>query len=94
LLEKLNKAGTTILVITHDMTLVSEHAKRVIVMNEGAVLYDGSTRGFFSDKELLDKAGIIAPMAVRLSHEYRKKNPDCPCLINAKEWSTALNRYK
>ena len=77
LLEELNKAGTTILAITHDMTLVSEHTKRVIVMHNGAVTYDGSTRGFFSNEELLDKAGIIAPMAVRLSHEYKKKNPIC-----------------
>ena len=94
LLEELNKAGTTILAITHDMTLVSEHTKRVIVMHNGTVTYDGSTRGFFSNEELLDKAGIIAPMAVRLSHEYRKKNPSSPCLMNAKEWVTALNQSK
>ncbi|MGD0995486.1 MAG: energy-coupling factor transporter ATPase [Candidatus Bathyarchaeia archaeon] len=90
LLEELNKAGTTILAITHDMTLVSEHTKRVIVMHNGAVTYDGSTRGFFSNAELLDKAGIIPPMAVRLSHEYKKKNPSSPCLMNAKEWVAAL----
>ncbi|MGD0204594.1 MAG: energy-coupling factor transporter ATPase [Candidatus Bathyarchaeia archaeon] len=90
LLEELNKAGTTILAITHDMTLVSEHTKRVIVMHNGAVTYDGSTRGFFSNAKLLDEAGIIPPMAVRLSHEYKKKNPSSPCLMNAKEWVAAL----
>ena len=90
LLEELNKAGTTILSITHDMTLVSEHTKRVIVMHSGTVLYDGSTRGFFSDKELLDKAGIIPPMAVRLSHAYKEKNPSSPCFMNANEWVNAL----
>jgi energy-coupling factor transport system ATP-binding protein len=74
LLEELNKAGTTILAITHDITMVSEHTKRVIVMYNGAVTYDGSTRGFFADAKLLDEAGIIPPMAVRLSHEYKKKN--------------------
>jgi len=91
LLEELNGAGTTILAITHDMTLVSEHTKRVIVMHNGTVLYDGSTRGFFANEELLEKAGIIAPLAVRLSHAYRKKNPSSPCLMNAEEWITALN---
>ena len=94
LLEELNKAGTTILAITHDRTLVSEHTKRVIVMHNGAVTYDGSTRGFFSNEELLEKAGIIAPMAVRLSHEYKKKNPSATCLLNAKEWVTAINAFK
>ena len=90
LLEDLNKAGTTILVITHDMTLVSEHTKRVIVMHNGSVLYDGSTRGFFSNEELLDQADIIPPMAARFSLEYKKKNPSAPDLMNVKEWVTAL----
>jgi ABC-type multidrug transport system ATPase subunit len=92
LLEELNKAGTTILAITHDMTLVSEHTKRVIVMHNGTVLYDGSTRGFFSDKKLLDEACIVPPMAVRLSHEYNRKNASSPCLMNTKEWVTALKQ--
>ena len=90
LLGELNRAGTTILAITHDMTLISEHTKRVIVMHNGAVLYDGSTRGFFSDKELLDKSCIVPPMAVRLSNEYRKKNPTSPCFLNTDEWTEAL----
>jgi energy-coupling factor transport system ATP-binding protein len=94
LLEELNKAGTTILVITHDMTLVSEHTKRVIAMHNGVVLYDGSTRGFFSNEELLDKADIIPPMAARFSLEYKKKNPFAPNLMNVKEWVTALNHVK
>jgi energy-coupling factor transport system ATP-binding protein len=91
LLEELNKAGTTILAITHDMTLVSEHTKRVIVMHNGTVLYDGSTRGFFSNEELLNEADIIPPMAARFSLEYKKKNPSAPNLMNVKEWITALN---
>ena len=73
------------------MTLVSEHTKRVIVMHSGTVLYDGSTRGFFEDEELLQKSGIIPPMAVRLSHAYMKKHPFSPCLMNTNEWVTALN---
>ncbi len=91
LLEELNEAGTTILAITHDMTLISEHTKRVIVMHNGTVLYDGSTRGFFSNEEYLEKSGIIPPMAVRLSHAYRKKHPSSPCLMNTEEWVAALN---
>ncbi len=92
LLEELNKAGTTILAITHDMTLVSEHTKRVIVMHSGSVLYDGSTRGFFANGDLLEKSGIIPPMAVRLSHAYIKNHPTAPCLMNAKEWVSALKK--
>ena len=94
LLGELNKAGTTILAITHDMTLVSEHTKRVIVMHEGTVMYDGLTSGFFADEDLLRKAGIIPPMAVRLSHAYRGKYSNAEetaFLMNAKAWAKALN---
>ncbi len=90
LLEKLNNQGTTIVAITHDMTLVSEHTKRVIVMYHGGVIFDGSTRAFFSNEGLLEKAAIIPPLAVRLSHAYVKKHPQSPYLINAKEWVEAI----
>jgi len=91
LLEKLNIQGTTIVAITHDMTLISEHTKRVIVMYHGGVIYDGSTRAFFSNEDLLDKAAIIPPLAVRLSHAYVKKFPGSSYLINAKEWVEAIS---
>ncbi|HTY74552.1 MAG TPA: hypothetical protein VMD05_03200 [Candidatus Nanoarchaeia archaeon] len=74
------------------MTLVSEHAKRVIVIHNGAVLYDGSTRGFFSDKKLLDESCIIPPMAVRLSHDYLKLDNSAPCMMNTKEWVNAIKQ--
>lgn len=61
-------------------------------MHSGSVLYDGSTRGFFANENLLEKSGIIPPMAVRLSHAYMKKHPAAPCLINAKEWVSALKK--
>jgi energy-coupling factor transport system ATP-binding protein len=91
LLENLNRQGTTIVVITHDMTLVSEYTKRVIVMYHGGVIYDGPTRAFFSNEELLDKAAIIPPLAVRLSHAYVNKHPGSPYLMNAREWIEAIS---
>jgi energy-coupling factor transport system ATP-binding protein len=90
LLEKLNRQGTTIVVITHDMTLVSEYTKRVIVMYHGGVIYDGPTRAFFSNEELLDKAAIIPPLAVKLSHAFVKRHPGSPYLMNAREWIEAI----
>lgn len=91
LLEKLNSEGTTIIVITHDMTLVSEHTKRVIVMYHGGVIYDGATRAFFSNEELLDKAAIIPPLAVRLSQAYVKRHQEAEFLMNAGEWAQVIS---
>ena len=41
LLEKINSLGTTVLVVTHEMDLVEQFAKRVIAIDEGKVVDDG-----------------------------------------------------
>jgi len=39
--------GKTIILITHDMDLVSEYAKRVIVLKDGLIVFDGSKEELF-----------------------------------------------
>ncbi len=41
LLQEINNLGTTVLVVTHEMNLVEEFAKRVIVLDEGKIVDDG-----------------------------------------------------
>ena len=43
LLRELNDEGTTILVVTHDMQLVTEYADRTIVMADGRIVAQGAT---------------------------------------------------
>ena len=47
LFEKINEMGTTILVVTHEKELVNALAKRVIAIDKGRVIRDG-TDGYFS----------------------------------------------
>ncbi len=39
--------GKTIILISHDMDLVSEHAKRVLVLDEGKLVFDGPKEALF-----------------------------------------------
>ena len=41
LLQEINRLGTTMLVVTHDMNLVQQFKNRVIVINEGLIVRDG-----------------------------------------------------
>ena len=41
LLQEINNLGTTVLVVTHEMDLVEQFAKRVIAIDEGKVVDDG-----------------------------------------------------
>jgi energy-coupling factor transport system ATP-binding protein len=61
LLRELNDDGTTIIVVTHDMQLVADHADRAIVLADGRVLADTATADLFGDPDLLDRAGLRPP---------------------------------
>jgi len=67
-LRVLNEEGKTIILITHDMKLVAEHAKRVVVMSQGRVLLDSDPRGAFSDPELLRQSNLEPPPVTLLAH--------------------------
>ena len=60
-IKKLNKAGTTVIMVCHDMEIVLDFAKNVIVMNRGEILGNGKTRTVLSDTELLSKARLLQP---------------------------------
>ncbi len=61
LLKELNADGTTIMVVTHDMQLVTEYADRVVVMGDGRVLRSGATSDVFADEEFIRGAGLRIP---------------------------------
>ena len=69
LLEILKKYIKISIVATHDMQLVADWATRVIVMNEGKIIFDGSTKELFKNKYILSKANLVHPQIVELSHE-------------------------
>ncbi|MFD4958741.1 ABC transporter ATP-binding protein [Microbacterium sp. NPDC058389] len=61
LLAELNAEGTTIVVVTHDMQLVTDHADRTVVLADGRVLADGPTADVFADDDLIRRAGLRPP---------------------------------
>lgn len=68
LLEILKKYIKTSIIATHDMQLVADWATRVIVMNQGRIIFDGNTKELFKNKEVLEKANLVPPQIVQLSH--------------------------
>jgi energy-coupling factor transporter ATP-binding protein EcfA2 len=92
LLNELHKAGGTVLIITHDMTLVANYCQTVTVLRDGRTVFAGTSRELFSSPELLDAAQLRAPQAITLSCELRKERPDFPLLLNEREWVEALTR--
>ncbi len=61
LLSDLRNAGTAIIVVSHDMQLVAEHADRMIVMEAGRIAAAAPTAAVFADEALLRRAGLRHP---------------------------------
>lgn len=53
--------GRTVVFVTHDMDLVARLASRTLVLREGKLLFDGETRTFFRDAQIVNQAGLRMP---------------------------------
>jgi energy-coupling factor transport system ATP-binding protein len=61
------KEGHTVIIITHEMPIVAQYAKRVVVLAKGSVLMDGDTRAVFAEPELLAQTFVKPPQITRLA---------------------------
>lgn len=67
----------TVLLITHYMEEVV-HADKVIVMDEGKVVMQGTPKEIFSHVEELQKLRLDVPQVTLLAHELKKKGIPLP----------------
>jgi energy-coupling factor transporter ATP-binding protein EcfA2 len=67
-IRRMNDEGKTVVLITHEMKLVAQHANRVIVMDEGRIVLDSDTGGAFSDPALLRRCRLLPPPVTSLAH--------------------------
>jgi energy-coupling factor transport system ATP-binding protein len=68
LIQCLNQAGHTILIITHAMSVAAAYARRVILMHDGRIVQDGPTREIFSDESRLLELGLMPPPVVQVAN--------------------------
>ena len=72
LLHNLNKRGITIILVSHNMDDVANHADRVIVMEDGQIKMDGNTEEIFARKEELTNMGLGVPQTVEFYLELKQ----------------------
>ena len=66
------KYNKTIIIITHDMDIVSKYAKRVVVLNEGKIVYDGSKENLFTNKDF-ETFHLDYPSSMKLAKDLKEK---------------------
>lgn len=72
----------TVIMISHNMDEIAEYCDRVLVLNEGALIFDGSPEQFFSHPSNLLKTGLKIPHTVEIREHLKNKGIelDSSCL--------------
>ena len=79
LMKLKQEEGLTIIMITHDMRVVSEYADQVAVMSDGKMVCAGTPREVFGRRiEELKKLSLIPPQITVLANELNKIHPYIP----------------
>ena len=78
LLLEMKDEGTTIFLTTHNMEEAAEHARRIIVLDHGKVVLDGTPQQVFAEEDVLRRANLTIPYAARLVRELKRRGADLP----------------
>ena len=68
-----NETHKTIIMISHDMDIVASYAKRILVMDQGKLIYDGDKKGLFADEEFLRQHNLDLPVISTIAKGLKAK---------------------
>jgi energy-coupling factor transport system ATP-binding protein len=79
--------GITIILVSHSMEDVAEYVDRIVVMNQGTILYDDIPRNVFHYYQELEEIGLSAPQVTYIMHELAARgwrvDPDTTTIAEA-----------
>lgn len=94
IIEKLHREGITVILITHFMDEAVK-ADRVVIMNKGEILLDGTPEHVFSQDELIRAARLDVPMAAEIAIYLRENGIDVPPeVVTAERLKEFVCQYK
>ena len=89
------KHGTTILFVTHSMEYAAQMSERIIVMDHGHILMDGTPAEVFARSEELIEAGLDVPQVTQVAMELRRRGVEiAPAVYTVEELRRELSNLK
>ena len=70
------ETGMTVILVSHSMEDIARYVERIIVMNHGEKMLDGSPRKVFSHYKELEKVGLAAPRVTYVMHDLKERGFD------------------
>ncbi len=87
------KDRLTVIIVSHSMEDMAKISERLIVMNKGAVVLDGTPKDVFKNIELLEEIGLAVPQISYLIRALNEKGTLVdPSIITVEEAKIALSQ--
>ncbi len=67
IIEMLKEGGKTVITISHDIDFCAEHFSRIVVMQDGLIVLDGTGAEVFAQTDILARTYVEPPQMIRLA---------------------------
>ncbi len=67
------ETGITVILVSHSMDDVAKYVDRIVVMNQGSVMYDDEPRKVFRYYKELEEVGLAAPQVTYIMQALKEK---------------------
>ncbi|MBN2028876.1 energy-coupling factor transporter ATPase [bacterium] len=66
-----HRLGKTVIFVSHDMDLVAGLARRIVVLDNGRIIFDGPKEDLFQKRSLLERANLALPQVYQFMLKMR-----------------------
>lgn len=84
-----DETGITVVLVSHSMEDIAKYVDRIIVMNQGSILFDDAPKTVFRSYRRLEEIGLAAPQVTYIMNQINEQivpvNTDVTTLEEAKE---------
>ena len=67
------ESDMTVILVSHSMEDIAKYADRIIVMNQGQVMFNSTPKEVFAHYKELEAVGLAAPQVTYIMHELEEK---------------------
>ncbi len=82
----------TIIIVSHDMNVISEHCTKTAVFSGGRICAVGTPKQVFSDYELIERLNLDLPTTAKLIKELEKIGVKIDCDLTVKDFVRAIRQ--
>ena len=69
----------TVILVSHSMEDIARYVERILVMNKGEKVFDGTPKEVFAHYKELEQIGLAAPQITYIMNELQEAGLPCDC---------------